>query len=257
VTRFGILQFCLTVAILAPSVGVSVCGQDLGSPYVPPPTGDTSEVDPSLAPLPADPATDGVPAGPSTWTYQRTVQNRAGTTVNSHQWTGSDPYNYTREHQVQLRDGRTLSQTQTRSWDGTTGSMERTIVGPNGQTHQFQHAWTPDDPTAATAEGQPALAIPPSGGTPVEPPKKLSWAEKLNPFRKGGLFRPSKPAGPRTSVEPRRSGFTLGSGKHSGWGHLPSGLSKNHPGEPTPSLNRPSSPGSNRSAQGLSHGRNL
>src|SRR3990170_4819761 len=79
-----------------------------------------------------------------------------GTMLRQHEQalSGTDPYNYTRQHEMTLRDGRTILHSQTRSWDGTTGTMERTFSGPNGQTREFQHAWTPDD-LASGDPGEP------------------------------------------------------------------------------------------------------
>lgn len=147
-----------------------------------------------------------------------------GTLLRQHESSvsGTDPYNYTRQNQNTLRDGRTILHSQTRTWDGTTGTMERTFSGPNGQTLESQRPWTRD-----------AAATP-----PVESPKekKLGWAEKLNPFRKGGLFRPNKKP---PSSPPRSSGFTMGSSGQSGAGRVPSGLSRRQPGEPSPNSHRP------------------
>ena len=78
---------------------------------------------------------------------------------------GSDPYNYTREHSITLPDGRTINQTQVRTWDGTDGTMERSFIGPNGQTHQSLRSWTPDgQPSgtrhrAMTEPGQPSAVF--------------------------------------------------------------------------------------------------
>jgi len=163
-----------------------------------------------------------------------------GTPLRQHERTlsGTDPYNYTRQHQVQLRDGRTITHDQTRSWDGTTGTMERTFAGPNGQQRNSQRPWAPDDPSSPP----PAVAIPsspPAGSPPVAEPEKSKtwgWVEKLNPFRKGGPFRPSKPA----PASPRHGpGFTIGSGQHRGVEHVPHGLTKRQPGEPSPGWRRP------------------
>jgi hypothetical protein len=196
-----------------------------------------------------------------------------GTQIRQHERTrsGSDPYNDTRQHQVQLRDGRTIVHDQTRSWDGTSGTRERTFSGPNGQTRHFQRPWTPEgrlSPDADVAVPQPTHAGPTTvpaprvGGAdaarpPVEPPKRKMWAwlEKLNPFRKGGPLRPSRPASP----PPGGPGFTIGSGHRSngdmGFGHrsngdmgsghggnvdhVPRGLSNRPPNLPSTHWRRP------------------
>ena len=177
-----------------------------------------------------------------------------GTLLRQHESSvsGTDPYNYTRQNQNTLRDGRTILHSQTRTWDGTTGTMERTFSGPNGQTLESQRPWTPDDtwsaeggaPRGESVPPQPAATQPPAayGFGAVSPPaerpqeKKLGWAEKLNPFRKGGLFRPNKKP---PSSPPRSSGFTMGSSGQSGAGRVPSGLSRRQPGEPSPNSHRP------------------
>ena len=160
-----------------------------------------------------------------------------GTLLRQQEWnrTGTDPYNYTREHQHQLRDGRTIMHRQTRSWDGTAGTMEKSFAGPNGQTRQFQRPWAPDEqlsPEPGPIAPEPTAAT----TTPAEQPKKnrWGWMEKLNPFRKGGPLRPAKPS-PR-----RRAGFTIGSGSPSGTGLRPHGLNKTRPGNPSPNSRRPS-----------------
>ena len=109
-----------------------------------------------------------------------------GTPLRQHERTvsGSDPYNYTREHSNTLPDGRTINQTHVRLWDGTSGTMERSFTGPNGQTRQSQRSWTPDEQI---------------GG------QMVSWWQKLNPFRKKG----SQTAGSVAASAPRR-GFTIG-----------------------------------------------
>lgn len=290
------------------------------------------QVDPSQAPLPADPGAIEVPpttpdAGVTdpapTWQYQRTTTNRAGTVQNTHQqvtsedatqgnwylrehvvtnprgkmvqswerseneegylyrrshtftapdetllrqqeWstTGTDPYNYTREHQHQLRDGRTIMHRQTRSWDGTTGTMERSFTGPNGQTREFQRPWTPDEPLSPepgpivpepgpiapepTATATSPTPPPPAEAIaalspPAEPPSesRWGWMKKLNPFRKGGPFRSAEAA------PPRRAGFTVGSGGPSSTGPRQHGLNQTQPGNPSPNSRRPSWAGPN------------
>jgi hypothetical protein len=187
--------------------------------------------------------------------WLRTFTAPDGTQLRRHERTvsGTDPYNYTRQHEITLRDGRTISHAQTRSWDGTTGTMERTFIGPNGQTRQFQHAWAPDDPLPVEpmpAPGEPrspettvpdtmtGLAAPIVEGSapppPVERPKKLSWLEKLNPFRGvAGSWRSSG------TVPPHRSGFTVGSGARGSIRSSHHRLSTTQPGQPSPNSRRP------------------
>ena len=174
--------------------------------------------------------------------YRRWQTSNApdGTQLRQHERSLSetDPYNYTRQQQVQLRDGRTITHDQTRSWDGTTGTMERTFTGPNGQQRYFERPWTPDDPSSPPP-GAVVPSPPPVGPPPVAEPKQnkmRGWLEKLNPFRKGGPLRPSKPASP---PPPRGSGFTIAPGQHRGMDHVPQGLSKKQPGEPSPNWRRP------------------
>jgi hypothetical protein len=201
-----------------------------------------------------------------------------GTLLRQHEWsrTGTDPNNYTRQHEMQLRDGRTILHSQTRSWDGATGTMEKTFQGPNGQTRQVERPWTPDgevfaEPGTALAEAAPAelptLPPPPTvdaagGAAPPEarPGKRKAWGwlGKLNPFRKGPAPQSAGSAG---STSPRGSGFTLGSGGRGRMGHVPSGLSKKQPGQPSPNSHRPAWAGHPSSPQaasppGAGHGRN-
>ena len=58
-----------------------------------------------------------------------------GTVRKQHEMTfsGTDPYNYQRQKTITLPDGRTVTMEQTRTWDGTSGTMERTFTGPNGR----------------------------------------------------------------------------------------------------------------------------
>lgn len=138
--------------------------------------------------------------------------NPDGTPLRQHERTlsGSDPYNYTREHSITLPDGRTINQTQVRTWDGTDGTMERSFVGPNGQTHESLRSWTPDgQPGGATPSmtepGQTSAVSPSTAPATSQPPEQVSWWQKLNPFRKRG----TETAGSAAASAPRR-GFTIG-----------------------------------------------
>ena len=164
-----------------------------------------------------------------------------GTPLKQQEWsrTRTDPYNYSREQQHQLRDGRTIMHRQTRSWDGTTGTMERAFTGPNGQTRHFLRPWAPDEqnsPEPGPIVPEPTATTTTAVDPPVEPPKKnrWGWIEKLNPFRKGGPFRPAGPS------PQRRAGFTIGSGGPSSTGPRQHGLNKTQPGNPSPNSRRPS-----------------
>lgn len=136
--------------------------------------------------------------------------NPDGTTLRQHTHTmsGTDPNNYTRQHTVILRDGRTISQTQIRTWDGTTGTKERLFIGPNGQTRQAQQSWTPDAQTSGLLSETPDMAQPSVDMSPISSPvakskEDVSWWQKLNPFRdSGGELS-------ETTAAPRR-GFTIG-----------------------------------------------
>jgi len=105
-----------------------------------------------------------------TYRRQQVWTNPDGTPLRSHQWTtaGTDPNNYERSRTMVLRDGRTLSRTETRTWDGTKGTRERTMIDPNGQTRTFQRAWAPD--------GQAADGPSIEGQTPGGPPSVPSTA---------------------------------------------------------------------------------
>lgn len=141
--------------------------------------------------------------------------------------TGSDPYNYQRQMTHTFGDGRTMEKSFTRSYDGTTGTMERSFIGPNGQVRQFERPWTPDD---LVDTGTPIVApvdspSPQEAGLPtteqlgtasptvVDPlaPMTTPQAEegffsRLNPFKN----RESKRSAGSSSTA-RRSGFTIGS----------------------------------------------
>ena len=159
--------------------------------------------------------------------------------------TGTDPYNYQRQMTHAFRDGRTMEKTFTRSYDGTTGTMGRLFVGPNGQVHQFERPWTPDDlvdvetpiidpietpiapeaelptmdelgavspttvdPLAATASESAGTEVP----VIVDPlasttsESEEGFLSRLNPFKNRERKRSAG-----SSANSRRSGFTVGS----------------------------------------------
>ena len=139
--------------------------------------------------------------------------------------TGTDPYNYQRQMTHTFRDGRTMENTVTRSYDGTTGTMTRSFLGPNGQVHQFERPWTPDEFVEAAPTADPTqlptpeqVGLPTAGPTPTVPPQitdphtpETAKPEKgffswLNPFQN----RESKQTA-GSSATAKRSGFTIGS----------------------------------------------
>lgn len=140
-----------------------------------------------------------------------------GALLHEHQMTirGTDPFNYEREHSHTLRDGRSITHSQTRTWDGSTGTLEQSFVGPNGQVREFSRSWSPDP---APSEKPSAIA---------------NFFRKLNPFAKG-----DRPSSTRPSSTGRRGGFTLGS---AGQGASPGnrfGLSGEQPGKPALNAHR-------------------
>ncbi len=165
-----------------------------------------------------------------TYRRQHVWTNPDGTTLRSHEWSmiGTDPNNYERTRTMVLRDGRTLSKTDTRTWDGTQGTRERTMIGPNGQTRTFQHEWAPDGQvtdgqvtnlpsTEGQSPGGPTtssltapLQRPPSDVAAQSQPKPSFW-RKLNPFAKKTRTDISTTT-PRIASSPgTRRGFTVGS----------------------------------------------
>jgi hypothetical protein len=136
--------------------------------------------------------------------------NPDGTLLRQHERTlsGSDPNNYTREYSHTLPDGRTITQTQVRTWDGTDGTRERSFVGPNGQTRESVRSWTPDEQIAGQLTSLPrpvqASAVAPAPAT-SQPAEKVRWWQNLNPFRKQG----NQVADSAAASAPRR-GFTIG-----------------------------------------------
>lgn len=186
------------------------------------------------------------------WSRQQTFTAPDGTLLRQHEMTrsGSDPYNYSREKSMVFRDGRTLEMTQTRSWDGENGTMERTFLGPNGQDRSFQRAWSPED---AVAGGQPAMPQEPARvwdsheqpkariqapwaplNTATKPKPEGGFWSKLNPFHRGGTSITSWKPSSRG-----RSGFTLGAGSGSRPSVPRSGLTNKQPGENASKAHRP------------------
>ncbi|NQT12847.1 MAG: hypothetical protein HQ582_08860 [Planctomycetes bacterium] len=296
------LRLLIPVWFLAASV--TALAQEPGSAYTPLPSNPGYQA-PLGEPLATGPAIPGVPAAPPVWTQQRTTMNQAGTVLNTHrqmnsedgylyqrshvfnapdgtplrqhEWnrTGTDPNNYTRQHEMQLRDGRTILHGQTRSWDGVSGTMERTFQGPNGQTRQVERPWTPDgdlplQPDATIVGPAPGelSTLPPSptvegagpgAGPEAMPARKKAWGwlDKLNPFRKNRSPRAAE-SGRRPSLP--GSGFTMGAGGRGRMGQVPPGLTRNQPGQPSPNSHRPAWAGhsSSQSARppGAARGRN-
>ncbi len=177
------------------------------------------------------------PQGEMTKTWERTATEDGyewsrehrwtapdGTVVREHQWSGSqtDPYNFQREKTMTLPGGRTMTHTQSRTWDGQTGTMEHTFQGPNGQYHQRQHSWTPDD-AVTTLPVDPQTT--PGDLTATEPPGEadvfatdLGQSSVETDQPETGFFGKLKAWGKRTfggknreAKSMRRSGFTVGS----------------------------------------------
>lgn len=178
--------------------------------------------------------------GTYSYTHQQTWTNPDGSLLRQHERTvtGTDPYNYQREQTITLRDGRAINHSQTRTWDGTTGTMERTFSGPNGQTRSMERPWSPEE--FFQTENAPAAVasdLPPPEFSPAMAPeslsdaidsdgkaKKPSWLSKWNPFAKWG-----KSSEPRSS----RSGFTVGSSQRGNSFSAPPGLAKKQAGVPS------------------------
>jgi hypothetical protein len=191
------------------------------------------------------------------WTRSHQFFAPDGTPIREHEMTrsGGDPYNFSREKSMTFRDGRTLNMTQTRTWDGTSGTMERTFTGPNGQTRDFQRPWTPEDEPVEPppvslrerlrlrmmADAPATYPETPDVQPPVLEPAKRKWGfleklEKLNPFRAtGGQAWGWKSS---SDTRPPRAGFTIGSAGHGNPNRAPHGLTKKQPGQPEPNLNR-------------------
>jgi hypothetical protein len=145
--------------------------------------------------------------------------------------TGTDPYNYQRQMSHVFRDGRTLEKTFTRSYDGTTGTMSHSFLGPNGQVREFERPWTPDDlvavepptldsalpplvdptlpvtgPTAGPLATTVPVIIDPLAPDTAPSSSKSGFMGWLNPFKN----RDSKKQGSSSAMS-KRGGFTVGS----------------------------------------------
>lgn len=201
------------------------------------------------------------PRGEMTQSYERINTEEGYSQMRTQTWTapdgtvmrqherslsGTDPNNYTRQHMVTLPDGRVVSQTQVRSWDGTSGTMERTFVGPNGQTRESVRSWTPDgEVSTATLEASrtstQSFASTPTQPTTTKPAEKVSWWQRLNPFSKSG----SSTSTAASTATPRR-GFTIGDGPSSQSSAARSGFdSTDHPSmQASQNTHRPSFAGS-------------
>ena len=186
------------------------------------------------------------------WSRQQSFTAPDGSLLRQHEMTrsGSDPYNYSREKSMTFRDGRTLEMTHTRTWDGENGTMERTFLGPNGQTRSFQRAWSPEDDLAG---GRPTITREPgrtwdshekpkvriqtpwaSSSTAANPKSEGGFWSKLNPFRRSGTSLSSWKPSSRG-----RSGFTVGTGSRSRPSVPRYGLTNKRPGEKSSKARRP------------------
>ena len=156
------------------------------------------------------------PETPPAWTYERQTQNQQGSATNTHRYLDlPEEGRYVREHVVTNPHG---EMTQTRERLNTdegyryrhSQTMERSFIGPNGQTRESQRSWTPNEasgnqPSSVAAGTQPSSVSPTTAPPMSEPAEKVSWWQKLNPFRKKG----SATAGSAASSAPGR-GFTIG-----------------------------------------------
>jgi hypothetical protein len=185
-----------------------------------------------------EPGSTQPPQGPSG--REQVVNNPHGLRHHERTVEGTDPYNTTREHSITLPDGRTINQTQVRSWDGTNGTMERSFSGPNGQTQQWQRSWTPDEHAggetlAHSYSTQPPAAAPTMAPAASPAVEKVSWWQKLNPFRKEGIHTERSAAAPA-----RSQGFTVGTSAGNSTSHSSSRPGE-HPSVPaSQNIHRPS-----------------
>jgi hypothetical protein len=176
-----------------------------------------------------------------------------GTPLREHEWTrsGTDPYNFSFEKSKTLPGERTLNMSRTRSWDGTSGTMEQTFTGPNGQTRHFTRQWSPQEDSfgqplppperfrLGPAAGGSGLTTPTAAPTPPlhETPKsRWGFLEKWNPFR--GIAGPRGGSAARTAFRPPRAGFTVGSFGRSGVSRAGRDLMKSRPGKPQSNAQR-------------------
>lgn len=180
------------------------------------------------------------------WSREHRWTSPDGEVTRQHQWSGSqtDPYNYQREKSMLLPGGRTMTHTQSRTWDGESGTMERTFQGPNGQYREHSRPWTPDNLQT------PGETESPAGDATA------SSAETDQP--ETGLFGKLKAWGKRTfgsrdsgEKSMRRSGFSVGSASRSQASARAShdAVPKQNPGRAVSGMNRQNpSPHSNSSS---------
>jgi len=198
-----------------------------------------------------------------TYRHDQTWTDPEGNLLRQHQMTTirNNPYNSQRQKSMTLPDGRTLNMTRTRTWDGETGSMERTFAGPNGQYRSIQRPWSPEhDPidgqhTTATSRirtrqsiGQPAGGTQTSQGTSSlaeRSQSKHGLFSRFNPFASKGT--PSWGSNRRSS---RPSGFTVGSAAGGPWGASRQGLARKQPGQSRSGVQRTKSGGRQNPAAG-------
>jgi len=154
---------------------------------------------------------------------QQTWTAPDGTLQRQHQWSTSqtDPYNTSRQHTIIQSPDRTMTRTQTRTWDGTPGTMERTFEGPNGQ-HRVQHRpWTPDDlptdpsrPTVVPAD-EPTGPVSPLAQDPApgsSPERAAQDAERPSLLERFKSWVSKGPKSGESTASQARRGFTLGTG---------------------------------------------
>ena len=134
-----------------------------------------------------------------TYRRQHVWTNPDGTPLRAQQWTttGTDPNNFERSRTMVLRHGRTLSRTDTRTWDGTQATDGSSIEGQ-----------TPDGPQIFSSTAP--LQTPPSAIAAQPQPEPSFWS-KLNPFAKKPRADTSTATTRVASSPAPRRGFTVGS----------------------------------------------
>lgn len=152
------------------------------------------------------------------WQRQQTWTSPDGTVQRQHTWNGTatDPYNGTRQQTIMQSPDRTLTRSQTRTWDGTTGSVQRTFTGPNGQTRTQEHPWSPDGTTTDPSQTPVVLQTPPADApvpdTTQQPSQASSKpADKKTLLERMKAWNTGRKASADESKSTPRRGFTVGS----------------------------------------------
>jgi len=136
--------------------------------------------------------------------HQQTWTAPDGTVRRQHEMTlsGTDPYNYQRRMSTTLPDGRSVNMEQTRTWDGTSGTMERTFSGPNGQSRTFQRPWSPDDTVAQQPQQQAQFTINQQPRHPATVSSTAAPSASPPPATEGSLAGSTR-SEPPTRVRPK------------------------------------------------------